>query len=106
MDDDLLKRADLAIRESQMIRVQARDNLKQAKIANTRLQTAVRSAYTAEERNRLIGLETVNLVASLEERLEGTRFFGKPAQGQFECRKSGSTPNRVIFRLLGSFWDT
>jgi hypothetical protein len=106
MDDNLLKRADLAIGESRVIRGQARDNLKQAKIANTRLQTAVRSAYTAEERNRLIGLETANLVASLGECLEGARFFGKPAQGQFECRKSSSTPNRVIFRLLGSFWDT
>ena len=106
MDDNLLKRADLAIRESHVIRGQARDNLKQAKIANTRLQTAVRSAYTAEERNRLIGLETANLVVSLGDRLEGTRFFGKPAQGQFECRKSGPTPTKVIFRLLGSFWDT
>jgi hypothetical protein len=33
MDDYLLKRADLAIREGHIIRDQARDNLMQAKIA-------------------------------------------------------------------------
>jgi hypothetical protein len=104
MDDHLLKPADCAIRESRLIRDQAHDNLMQIRTVTARFQTSLRSALATEERNRLIGLETGKLVASLE-RLGGQSFCCKPAQGQFERRNPGPTPNGVTFRLLGSFWD-
>lgn len=104
MDDYLLKRADCAIRESRLIRDQTHDNLTQVRTVAARFQTSLRSALATEERNRLIGLETGKLVASLE-RLGGRSFCGKTAQGQIERRNSDPTPTSVTFRLLGSFWD-
>lgn len=64
MTDDLLKRADCAIRENQITREQCLWNLMQARAAGVRIKRTLQWARAETSKVRQLGLKTADRVAS------------------------------------------
>jgi len=76
MNDDLLKRADRAMRENQFIREQCLGNLMQAKAAGARIKRMVQWATADTANARHLGLEAAGRVVSNLENHEANKASG------------------------------
>ncbi|HVX76788.1 MAG TPA: hypothetical protein VHB49_11710 [Bradyrhizobium sp.] len=73
MNEDLLKRADQALRENRVIRADCLRNLMQARAATARIKRTLLKARTDTAKARRLGLETADIVlAVLENRKANT----------------------------------
>jgi hypothetical protein len=76
MDDDLLKRADRAMRDNQIIRAQCVWNLMQARAASAGVKGTLRWARDDTTKSRQLGLETADRLAAALERREANETSG------------------------------
>lgn len=67
MNDNLLERADRAIRDNRFVREQRRLNLMQARAASARIKAIVQWAHADQSRSRQVGLEMAEMIAQAHE---------------------------------------
>jgi hypothetical protein len=80
MSEDLLKRADQALRDNQVIRAHCLGNLMQARAAAARVKKTLLWAKADTVRARQLGLETADRVVAILENREGNTASGSSEQ--------------------------
>jgi len=76
MNDDLLKRADNALLENQIIRAECLGNLMHARAASARIKRTLQWARADRANTRQLGSETADRVAAALENREGYAVLG------------------------------